>query len=271
MRKNIDKYPPLYINFDYYFYKDCFYLSEGFASQNFSSKYKFNPDEVLLDYFIFDIKKFTLENPSEIKDDFERVFKELVINRKDKVKVEKNGYSIKIKDKKTEKTILESKDGQIKYLDLMNTKELKDDFLVEDKGLKYFIGNKLEYIGSYCLNYNTEITSIRLPNLERFHWKFLEDNSKLKSIDLPKLTFLPSYSFVCANSLQYINLPNLKHTQDDEFIEKNILNNKKLKYLNLPLPGLATDVLSRVIASEQLPLPKWTNNIINDIVNFKQR
>lgn len=122
---------PLYTINGYAFFTTCIIdiSKQDYKSTFQEFKYVLNPiNEVLLNYFIFNTKDFSLKNIANVDDDFTRVFRELVTNQKSNMEIQKNNNGIKIINKVNQKVILESINGQIIYFDT-NKQIIKDSFL----------------------------------------------------------------------------------------------------------------------------------------------
>ncbi len=172
---------------------------------------KLRPNEIIMDYFVVNLDDFMLLNLANVNDDFVRVFKNLITDRKDKIKVVRNEAITQFFDKEKNTLILEVNNGKIVKFDAMDTKEIKDNFLFYDNSLESFKGDNIYQIGE----------------------RFLFENNMIRQLNLPNVRFIDKLFLYFNQSLEKLNLPNLKK------VGKNVLMyNKVFNHLNIEQGGI---------------------------------
>jgi len=162
--------------------------------------------EIMMDYFIFNVKDKTITTPIEYKNSFPAVFENEIKGKKIRITKDKNGHHILADDIE----IAVVQDGKVKSLHLPTTKEIGDDFFSRNKYLSKFSAPALEIVGKDFLCNNKELTELDLPNLKVVDNGFLSKNKYLSKFSAPALKIVGN-DFLCNNKeLTELYLPNLK-------------------------------------------------------------
>ena len=149
-----------------------------------------NPErKMLIDYFILDLEKKTLEvSDKRIRDSFPDAFKniEKIEIRKEKEK-EKGTRRIIIQKKDQEEPIIIEIDRNNQIIGYRNggLKEVGDNFLFFNKVLKELKVPKLVTAGDYFLFNNKILEKLEVPNLRQAGFCFLHYNEALKELEAP--------------------------------------------------------------------------------------
>ena len=256
-----------------------YYCPGNVIIENGEPKKLENPEsQILIDYFILDIKNKTLQlYDKDIDDCFVDIFKESEVA---KIQVEKsdenNTKIIKICKNDDEYVVIEiDRDNSIIGYENQNIEKLEDCFLYLNRNLSKLKLPKLKYVGEYFLSKNRELAELDLPNVEQVGDDFLTTNTVLYQLNLPKLQKVGSNFLVNNIGLRKISLPCLEYagnaflSDDNEDISQVELPklrqvgndflyfNQKLEQLDLPSLEIVGDFfLSENEGLKRLNLPK---------------
>ena len=242
-----------YVNVNGKFYKynneinNIYYCPNNVIIDNFNVK-KLPDHQILVDYFVFDIKNKTVSlYDKKIRDSFVDGLKNI-----QDISLKNNTIILKIKDaedicigindsrqmislvdssiKNCDKNFLNENKSLVKLdlpnltkcgfcflyrnnnltqLSLPNLKECGDDFLRSNKRLTVLSLPNLTKCGYGFLRNNNSLTNLSLPNLTKCNWRFLYSNNSLKTLSLPNLIKCGDEFLYCNNSLTDLDLPKL--------------------------------------------------------------
>ena len=202
------------------YFGNNFYVKDG-------DIYELDKDkEIMMDYFIFNVKDKTIKTPvNDLSDSFPAVFENEIKGKKSKITKDKDGHHIFADDVE----IAVVQDGNIKSLHLPTTKEIKDCFLEKNLELSRFSAPLLEKVGFDFLHLNQGLTELDLPNLKEVGIRFLFFNKKLSKLNAPLLEEVGRYFLYYNEELLKLNAPALKKVGGDF-----LWTNKGLRELDLP-------------------------------------
>lgn len=182
--------------------------------------------EIMLDYFIFNVKDKMVKMPLEIRDSFPTVFENEIKGKKIQITKDKDGQHILADDVE----IALVQDGKIKSLHLPTTKEIGDQFFSDNKYLSKFSAPLLERVHYDFLHENEELIELDASNLRRTGGRFLYKNKKLPKLNVPLLERV--YDDFLRNNRELIELDLLNlRIAGNGFLREN----EKLSKLNAPL------------------------------------
>ena len=165
--------------------------------------------QILMDYFIFDIKdKFIKVYDENISDSFVNGLHDLKDEQITIAKTEKKSKIITIQKPEKKPIIIElDKNNQIIRYENCELEQVGDNFLYENKGLISLNLPNLIQVGDNFLYKNEELINLNLFNLVRVGNNFLCRNKCLTNLDLPNLVQIEDY-FLCKNKcLTNLKLP----------------------------------------------------------------
>ena len=214
-----------------------------------------NPErKMLIDYFILDLEKKTLEvSDKRIGDSFPDAFEDI---EKIEIRKEKGKGTriITIQKKDQEEPIIIEIDRNNQIIGYRNKelKEVGDDFLFYNESLTELDLPKLEVAGYYFLFNNEVLERLEVPNLRQAGFRFLHSNKALTELEAPNLETVRD-DFLCRNKgLRELNLPKLEEVGDDF-----LFYNESLTELDLPkLEEVGDDFLRNNEVLEKLKVPK---------------
>ena len=147
----------------------------------------------------------------------------------------------------------------LKYLNLGKIEEINNDILFCNRELKQFIAPNLKIINAWFLPHNTELEELYLPSLLYINSPFLTDNKKLNYIYIPNVKEIKNMFLKENIELKEFNAPYLE-TVGNEFL----MCNTKLEVFNAPnLYDVGIYFLDSVICLREINVPKLNNNWFN--------
>ncbi len=147
----------------------------------------------------------------------------------------------------------------LKYLNLGKIEEINNDILFCNRELKQFIAPSLKIINAWFLPHNTELEELYLPSLLYINSPFLTDNKKLNYIYIPNVKEIKNFFLKENIELKEFNAPYLE-TVGNEFL----MCNTKLEVFNAPnLYDVGIYFLDSVICLREINAPKLNNNWFN--------
>ena len=147
----------------------------------------------------------------------------------------------------------------LKYLNLGKIEEINNDILFCNRELKQFIAPNLKIINTWFLPHNTELEELYLPSLLYINSPFLTDNKKLNYIYIPNIKQIKNMFLKENIELKEFNAPYLE-TVGNEFL----MCNTKLEVFNAPnLYDVGIYFLDSVICLREINVPKLNNNWFN--------
>ena len=177
-----------------------------------------NPErKMLIDYFILDLEKKTLEvSDKRIGDSFPDAFEDIekIEIRKEKGKGTRR---ITIQTKGQEEPIIIETDRNNQIIGYRNggLKEVGDNFLFYNESLTKLDLPKLEVAGDCFLFRNEILEKLEAPKLEEVGNNFICNNKGLRELNLPKLE-VAGYCFLFRNEiLEKLEVPKLEEVGDD--------------------------------------------------------
>lgn len=230
---------------------NIYYCPNNIIIDNFEVNKDYYEKEkyIVADYFIIDLvnKKIKLYD-SFVDDSFAGDLQDIK-------KIEIN----KVNNRKQIKLILNN--NNIVYIELdkynritsyknESLKEIKNNFLYENKSLEHIDIQNVLKIGDYFLDNNEELKEINLPNVKIIGNNFLLFNKILETITIPNVETIGATFLFSNEALKTINIPKVK-TIEDSFLSNNIFlreitipniekigndflyNNKKIKTIEL--------------------------------------
>ena len=155
---------------DNIYFGDDFYVKDGQIHELDKDK------EIMMDYFIFNVKDKTIKFPnSSCADIFPKVFEDEIKNKKIQITKDKDGRHIFADNVE----IAVIKNGHLISLYLPNSKKIGDDFLYYNKKLSKLNAPLLEEVGDDFLYYNKKLSKLNAPALEKVGEDFLRNNEEL--------------------------------------------------------------------------------------------
>ena len=201
-----------------------------------------NPErKMLIDYFILDLEKKTLElRDKRIRDSFSDAFKDIekIEIRKEKEK-EKGTRIITIQTRGQEEPITIEIDRNNQIIGYRNKglKKAGHDFLHYNKALTELDLPNLSKVGNSFLHWNKVLAKLDLPNLSKAEEDFLCWNEALIELNLPNLEKAGNNFLLCNRALTKLEAPNCPELVErfSKIINENLKKekNKKINYNNI--------------------------------------
>jgi len=221
-----------YYEFDNVYFGDRFYL-DGSCITELDDKHEVMFDNIVLNTDFGKKTRSVLNIPDKSTDELVRVINDEIAGCKVTKSTEKGEIIISIIDEnKKKKELLRTKDDRITSLHLYRTKKLGDNFLLYNKVLSELDASKLEYMGSYCFEYNQKLETLNMTGLKQMGICCFGFNKSLKKLDVSKLEYMGKGCFNNNEKLETLNISKLEIMGDGCFE-----NNNSLKELNGPILG----------------------------------
>lgn len=183
------------------------YFGENCYAQN-GKVYELDKNsELMLDYFVLNLKDRTITNPSRERDAFVEALQEEIKDKKLQIIVNQQGNKCLQADGHT---IVELEHGKIKAVNLDSVKNIGNNFLSWNTSLKEISLSQAADIGNNFLYDNKGMDKILLPQVTKIGNDFLRNNETLTEIDLPKVQNIGDWFLGNNHVLNKISLPQAK-------------------------------------------------------------
>jgi len=223
-------------------YFDERYYLDGSDLTELKPEYEEMLDTVILDTRTGEIKSFR-EN-----DQLTYVLKAEIYGHKVKRTKDKSTGETVISildENKNEKELLRTKKGCITALHLYKIRELSDYFLLQNKTLRKFEADNLEFIGESCFESNEKLQEFNVPRLKRMGDRCARLNTDIEKLNIPELESMGESCFRNAKHLKEFKAPKLKTMGEDCFSQDSALE-------KINIPKLETMSQSCFALSESL-------------------
>ncbi len=171
---------------------------------------KLNSDyEVMMDYYILNIKTGTVQDIAGLNDSTYKIFQDIFRNKKITVRTSPN-HKHKRMIYADDTHVLSVEKGEITELNLPTIKNIGDAFLKHNKRLKKIYAPKLESVGHDFLEMNEQLTELDLPSLKTVEHNFVSDNTIITKFNAPLLEKTGSCFLKDNRGLTILELPSLR-------------------------------------------------------------
>ncbi len=189
-----------------YFGQD-FYLKDGEIHQIDKNS------EIMMDYFVLNLKEKTIKNLAENltleNDSFTEVFSREIKEKKLRIIKKQNGNKCILAD---DTQLAEIEEGKIIALNLADTTHIGNRFLFWNTVLKHFSAKNLKEIANQFLYRNTGLKALELSELRSTGLDFLHNNTALSTFIAPQLKFIGEDFLYNNQSVINLNFPQLQST-----------------------------------------------------------